>query len=114
MERNTPYKALIKNINKAREEKVYNSSAHRLSDNATFNGYEVMRDNNDLIIKMYQAANSVFYIKNAFTEENPNISINVRAFPTSSRGADYHAFFETLREIRNFVDTPLEERMSDN
>lgn len=113
MKKSTPYSELVKNINKTREEKVYNSSAHRLSDNATFNGYEVMRDKSDLIIKMYQAANYIFYIENAFTDENPRVSISVRAFPMSSREADSHAFFETLREIRNFIDKPLGERSLD-
>lgn len=110
MEKNSPYNELIKNINKAREEKVYNSSAHRLSDNATFNGYEVMRDSNDIFIKMYQAANNVFCINDAFSAENPSITVNIRAFPMSSRSADRHAFFEALREIRTFIDEPLEER----
>lgn len=88
-----------------------NDNAHHLSNKATFRGWDVLRYADYCEIKVHNAANSVMTFP--LYKEYANIELNLNNIVLETYTGENKAFPKLMNVVRDYLDTPLKERLAE-
>lgn len=107
---NTPYKDLKESVEEITRTYFKNSKADPLSNRATFRGWDLMGYEDEIVVKIHNAANPVF----AFGRYQDSLLVRLNLNNISIyRHDDLTALPHLIEVINTYLNTPVETRRAE-